>query len=523
VRVDPRAALGFHALRLITPRGLSNALPLEVEAEPVVSEQEAPHHAPAAAQPLRWPAVVTGTIQKKGEVDFYAFDVRAGQDLFFDALSDFQMDVRYRAQAEVLLYEPAGSWFDPQRATLLPVDSPALSWEPLNPLRRVDFAAGFVLFPGLRHHFARGGRYLVSMAAFEGRGGPGFPYQLRVAPTARPLGQPAHPDPADWAERDSATMRQFGNFSRRLTPTRLQELAARGAAVPGEKAPAAAIRETREREPNDAVSQAQPVAIPAILAGAINRPGDVDIFQFEVQPGARLAFELETPEAHPPRFNPWLKVRDAQGREVIANLYREYGGDGIEINKTLERKTVYTFERGGTYTLELRDLTERVGAPQFAYRLAVRPQMPHVGRIELSLGVVAQGSQIEDLTDRINLRPGEAHKLTVLCEKEEGFDGDIAVTAANLPPGVEVLPSSPAAWTEPLLRGMQYRPLGIEPMAPEHHRPQREVLTVLVAADADAPLTGQPRVLQFTAWPVVQGRRGAPLPAGSVPMMVIHP
>lgn len=50
------------------------------------------------------------------------------------------MDVRYRAQAEVLLYKLTGSWFDPQRATLLPVNNPALSWEPLNPLRRVDFS-----------------------------------------------------------------------------------------------------------------------------------------------------------------------------------------------------------------------------------------------------------------------------------------------------------------------------------------------------------------------------------------------
>jgi hypothetical protein len=523
VMASPGAALGFHALRLITPLGLSNAMPLEVVAEPVVAEQTAAHQSPEDAQPLQWPAVVNGTISKKGEVDFYSFDVPAGQELSFQAVSDFPQDVSYRAQAELLLYELSGSWFDPHRATLLPVDGPALSWEPLNPLRRVDFAAEFVLFPGLRHRFKRGGRYLVSVGTFEGRGGKDYTYQLRIAPAGRPLGLSAHPDPADWAERDSATMRQFGNFVRRIGSDRLRELAARAAMAPGDKEFGATIAEVREQEPNDTVEQAQQVTVPTILTGTIDRPGDVDLFQIQVEPGARLAFEFETPKAHPPRFNPWLKVRDAEGRELITNIFQEYGGDGIEINKTLERKTVHTFEHGGTYTVEVRNLTAREGAGDFAYRLLVRPQIPHLGRIELSLGISVQGSQVVDLSDHLNLRPGEARKLTVLCEKEEGFDGDVALTAANLLSGVEVFPSTPAGWVEPLLRGMQYRPLGIQPMDPEHHRPRREVVTILIAARADAPVTQQPQILELTAVPVVDGRRGAPLPAGSVPIMVIRP
>jgi hypothetical protein len=522
VTAGPKAAPGFHALRLVTPLGLSNALPLEIVAEPVIPEQTSPHLSPADAQPLELPAVVTGTISRKGEVDFYGFDAAAGQELFFEAVSDFAQDVHYRAQTELLLYERTGSWFDPHRATLLPVEGPPLSWEPLNPLRRVDFGAEFVLFPGLRHRFTRGGRYFLSVGVFEGRGGQNYPYLLRIAPSARQLAVPAHPDPADWAERDSATMRQFGNFVRRIGPGRLQELAARGA-IGASAAKPEAIPEIQEREPNDGELQIQQIAPPAILTGTIHRAGEVDRFQFQVQPGTALAFEFETPQAHPPIFNPWLKIRDAKGVEMASNLFQEYGGDGIEINKALERKTTYSFERGGTYTLEIRNLAAREGRPEFSYRLLVRPQVPHLGRIELSLGIAVEGSQIVDLSDHLNLRPGEGRKLTVVCDKEEGFEGDVALTAANLPAGIDVFPSTPAPWTEPLLRGMQYRPLGIEPMSPEHHRPRREVLTILVAAREDAPLTAQPHVLQLTAWPVVDGRRGEPLPAGSIPIMVVRP
>src|SRR5262249_28226143 len=157
--------------------------------------------------------------------------------------------------------------------------------------------------------------------------------------------------------------------------------------------------------------------------------GDVDRFQIQVQPGARLAFEFETPQAHPPTFNPWLKLRDAKGGELVSNLFQEYGGNGTEINKALERKTIYTLPHGGTYTIEVRNLAAGEGKPEFSYRLLVRPQIAHLGRIELSLGIAQEGSQIVDLYDHLNLRPGEARKVTVVCDKEEGFEGDVALTA----------------------------------------------------------------------------------------------
>src|SRR5438093_6344287 len=305
------------------------------------------------------------------------------------------------------------------------------------------------------------------------------------------LGAAAHPDRGDWLERDSATMRQFGSFPRRLGPDRLAQLRARtvarsappdGAAevltgttgapyatgsAPGTVSAAAPppdnpISVMGEREPNDTRDAAATVTVPALIEGTIGRPGDIDTFKLTLAAGTRLAFEIETPLAYPPRFDPWLRVFDQSGQERIANIYKEYGGDGIEVNKTLERKTVYTFEAAGDYYLELRSLTSRDGGAEYAYRLLVRPQVPHVGHVELSLGVIYQGSQVTDVTDRMNLPAGEGRALALVCEKEEGFEGDVVFTAEGLPAGVEVLPSSPAAWGEVLLRGMQYRPVGVE-------------------------------------------------------------
>jgi hypothetical protein len=61
-----------------------------------------------------------------------------------------------------------------------------------------------------------------------------------------------------------------------------------------------------EKEPDDAPSQAVGVSIPAIIEGTIDHPNDVDSFKFKAKRGESLAFEIETPDATIPIFNPRL-------------------------------------------------------------------------------------------------------------------------------------------------------------------------------------------------------------------------
>jgi len=563
VTVERNAAVGLHAFRLVTSRGASNALAIQVVSEPVVTETEVPHSSASHAQPVGFPTVINGQIREKGELDFYSFDVAAGQELLFQAFSRFKMDVSYRAQVELTLYELAGSWFDPSVAIPLTLDKPILSWETIDKFRLRDFAATFVLYPGLSYRFKKKGKYLASVGSFMGRGGPDYSYQFRIIPAPQlmdsqtkrwAIGELAHRDSGDWLERDSATQRQFGSFIRRIEPDRLLALGARSVIVPpqtGEgalreqplvsgtavggsaklaapfQAPASeltsSIPSRQETEPNDQLTQAEEIPVPIVLEGRIQHASDVDIFRFKVNSGQRLAFEIETPQAAPPRFNPWLKVLGSDGQEVVANIYKEYGGDGDDVNKTLERKTVYTFATAGDYYLQIRDLTTRLGEAEFFYRILIRPQVPHVGRIEVSLGVKTQGSQLVDITDRLNLTPDSSREFTVLCEKEEGFEGKIALTIENLPSGVRALPSSPASWTEALLRGMQYRPVGVDVMPPDWHRPKREVLTIMLVAGEDALPTPLPRLLRISARPILEGRMGPVLPVAEIPFMLIKP
>ena len=563
VSASPKAALGLHGFRLVTPHGTSNALPLQIVPEVVTEEISSSHQLASSAQPLSFPAVVSGSIDVKGEVDFYSFQVSNGQELVFQIHTDFKVDVPYRAKAELTLYEQVESWFQQGRIQRLITQGPVVSWEPIQAamrwFNRRDFVSEFVLNPRLRHRFQKQGRYFLSVNSFIGGGGPIHNYQLRILTADVPsesqlqrswFGRAAHPDPADWIERDSATLRQLGSFSRHLGTGRLEELWSRSVrtrlepppvieAVPAGIAPSAEeeepepIRSGRvlsasqqvdslpEQEPNDSRKNVVPISIPVVVEGAIDRPGDVDHFKFEVVSGQSLAFEIETPRLSPPQFNPWLKVLDSEGHEVFNNVYKEYGGDGDDVNKNIERKTLHTFAETGSYYLQLRDLTVRMGGRDLAYRVLVRPQIPHLGRLEVHFDVISTSSQLVNLKDHINLRAGTAKEFIVLSEYEEGFEGDVAFRVQNLPPGLEALPAVSAPWTEILLRGLQYRPIGIDLVDPKKYRAQRRPTTIVLYARPEAPPTRLPRLLEISARPVVRGKPGAWTVAGRVPLTIL--
>ena len=548
VRVPKTASLGLHLFRLVTPRGLSNALGLQVVSDPIISETARPHQTAEDSQYLSVPSVVNGKLSEKGQRDFYAFRVSEGEELHFAVRSDLGPSRTYQAQAGITLYQRSDSWFDPSRVVRLAVKGPALSWEPFQRYERTRSTGRFALFQRISHRFEAPGRYFLSVGTFTGAGDPNHGYQLRIvrrrsSEPRQALGKLAHPDPGDWLERDSATLRQLGSFQRPLEPNRLALLQHRSGRVPFNgklSAPtesasdqgnssnpspvlASRIEPVPEVEPNNSLDRPDTVKIPGLIEGRIQTPGDIDLFRFRAEAGQKLAFEIETPGDSPPHFNPWLKLLDGSGNELVSNIYMEYGGDGDDVNKTVERKTIFTIEQTGSYFLQIRELTSVQGGPRFRYRLLARPQIPHLGRVEISLGVTPSLSTLIDKTDRINLEAGRAREMVVVCEKEEGFQGNVLLTVDNLPPGVQAWVSTAAGWTETLMRGIQYRPLGVEVVSPRHHRPQRSATTLVFWASPDAPITGAPRFLELKARPVVDGRVGPALPAGRIPFLAVRP
>ena len=78
------APLGPREIRVATPQGLSSVGLVVVVDSPVVTEaDDKANDQPARAQTLSFPSTATGVIGKSEDVDWYAFEVAAGQRITF--------------------------------------------------------------------------------------------------------------------------------------------------------------------------------------------------------------------------------------------------------------------------------------------------------------------------------------------------------------------------------------------------------------------------------------------------------
>jgi hypothetical protein len=435
--IAPGARVGFHTLGLISPAGLSNALSFWVGPHAVVQESGDRHNTPDTAQAVPLPVAINGHISASGELDYYAFPVEREQTVAFEviALHGAAFD------PQVALYEAGGSLLDSQRCKRLV-------------FREEITQGGMPANRRMTYHFTKPGRYLVNVGTPFTRTGGDCAYLLRIAPAERP---PATDDALAWARG------------------RLQGIRSRTVG-----APAADVDLVREVEPNDSQEQAKVFKLPAVLEGTVGRPGDVDWFRFKAKAGEKLVFESQTPRAGPPHFTPRLDVLDARGAVVLTNLRAQEGKVGTESAKVIQftSQVMGKLERQGEYTLRIRDLTSVRGSPEHVYRVLVRPQIAHLGDVQLQPG------------GPVSLRPGARQRLTVSAPAQEGFAGLLALSVEGLPQGVSAFVGANNALIE-------------------------------LVAETSAPATALPQMLRVSGMALAGGKSGLPFLVAEVPIMVL--
>jgi hypothetical protein len=518
VQIGRRARPGFHSLRLIAPRGLSNGLPFRVVDEPLMIERVEPHQDTRQAQRIALPALINGRIAKPGELDYYLFEASQGQEISLEVVRAENFE------PHLALYREGGSWFDADRPTRVLLEHEQSS--DLMPIK-----------VGGSYRVPRSGRYYVELSSIFGKGSPDAFYELRIALRKdQPIDSDLTKPLAGWQER---------SFERRLEQNWVKALEARSvrppepaplhanssttgqklASTPGSdtertqvEAVPATVSLVTEREPNDRPAQAQEVSIPALIEGVIQRPGDIDSFKFKVKTGQKLSFEIDTPELKPPLFNPRLGVADNQDRELFSNVHRRISlfNNNAERQvylKDVEAKAVYTFERGGEYVLQIRDITSRYGGAGYRYRIFVRPQIPHLGEVSVAAGDRARSSDVSARkeSDHINLTRGQARKLTIVTSHEEGFSGVVSFWFSGLPEGVQSFPAAEADEGR--------APTDVDEHA-EAVAARMQKTTVVLLASPKAPLTLMPKVVRLYCRPIAAGYPGSPLLVQEIRLMV---
>jgi hypothetical protein len=263
---------GVHLFRLHTPLGVSNVLRFAVSSLPEVTDQEP--NEPGAAQTVKLPAGISGTLGKSGDVDAYRFQARAGEEMVFQLIA---RPLGSRLDSVLRLVDARGAVIAENNDVDLSRDS-VLSWR-----------------------FADAGTYTITIEDIEHGGGKtGYAYWLYAG--AKPY------------------LTSLGTLDMPSGPTAKRKMAELGR-----------YPEVQDTEPNDELSVAQPLSIPSTVKGrtftaatprpAGNARADQDLFRFTARKGQALVFDVTAQQLGSP-LDTIIEVLDAKGRPVPRALIR---------------------------------------------------------------------------------------------------------------------------------------------------------------------------------------------------------
>ena len=413
------APLGERELRLVTPNGLTNPVMFSVGQLPEVGRPPAKGTGPlpgaqagrGQARPtpespmeIALPVLVNGQITPGG-VDRFRFQANKGQH------------VVVAAQARELLpyiSDAVPGWF---QATLGLTDSQG---------REVQYADHFLFPPDpvLYYEIPEDGAYVLEIHDSLYRGREDFVYRVELGEL--PFVTGIFPLGGRGGTRIAVELKGWNLPAGKITedtkgkPAGVYPITARNGPLVSNRVPFAvdALPEVREKEPNNRKENAQRVALPVIVNGRIDQPGDWDVFRFDGRAGEEIVAEVSARRLNSP-LDSLLRLTDAAGRELAVNDDAEDKGAPL-LTHQADSRLAFKLPANGAYYLHLGDAQGKGGA-DYAYRLRISRPQP-----DFALRVVPSS---------INARAGATVPLTVYALRRDGFAGDIALKLKDAPVG----------------------------------------------------------------------------------------
>jgi hypothetical protein len=391
--IDPKAVPGLRELRVVTPRGTSNAGRIWVGGYLEAGEAE-PNNTLAAPQKLeKLPVTINGQVNGGEDVDSFTFQAGAGDTYVFDIVA-----------------ARMASGLDPY---LMLLDGRG---------KHLAYAQeGFDRDPRIIHRFETAGTYTLQVRDTMYRGGGGFVYKLTlgkvpVITSYLPMGGPR----GETVELkvEGANLGSMKTMS--VAIPQQGESVTVGAETPMGPAVnpitlvATGLYEIPEYEPNDAPDRAYSLTeIPMAVSGRIDRAGDTDLYRIKPAADGNLSFEVHARRIGS-RLDSFLRVMDAAGKDLSTN--DDAAGKDSRIVLGVKANT--------EYVIEVRGMDRRYGGDSF-YRLEIAPP-------------AAPDFQLSVTPDEINVGQSGSTVVTVNVQRIGGFGGPIALRVDGLPAGVSV-------------------------------------------------------------------------------------
>jgi hypothetical protein len=416
------AGPGIHELRLRGPNGLSNPLAFIIGqlpefTEPVVTatmntvprvNRDTEPRTTARPKPadlaITLPTIVNGQILP-GEVDRYRFAAKKGQRLTL--VTNARSLIPYLADA-------VPGWF---QATLALYDDKG---------RELAYDDDFRFSPDpvLSVVVPADGDYVVEIKDAIYRGREDFVYRIAIGELPFvtgifPLGCPATKvttfELRGWnLPAATATL----DTSDKAAGVLLISVPSNGYLSNSVRFALDALPESTETEPNDGAAAAQSLALPMIVNGRIDRPGDQDVYRFDGHAGEQIVAEVVARRLNSP-LDSTLTLTDAGGHTLAFNDDNDDKGAGL-LTHQADSRISFKLPADGVYYVRIAD-AQHQGGPDFGYRLRVGAPRPDF--------------ELRTVPSTINARAGTAVPITVYALRHDGFSGEIQLALRNPPAG----------------------------------------------------------------------------------------
>jgi hypothetical protein len=166
---------------------------------------------------------------------------------------------------------------------------------------------------------------------------------------------------------------------------------------------------------------AQPVTLPVIVNGRIDKPGQWDVFRLEGRAGEEIVAEVIARRLDSP-LDSVLRLTDAAGKQLAFNDDYEDKGAGLQTQYADSYLRV-SLPAAGAYYLYLGDAQQQ-GGPDYAYRLRLSPPRP-----DFTLRAVPSS---------LSARGGMSVPLTIYALRRDGFSNAITLTLKDAPAGFKL-------------------------------------------------------------------------------------
>jgi hypothetical protein len=416
IKIEPDATPGVAWLRLYDAEGGSALQPFVVGTLPEIEEKE-PNDLPSSPQLVAPKCVVSGRLQKNGDVDLYTLPLKRGETVVAALQANAVLGSPVDAVLQICqLHErrPLQDSSPVLEAYVLQQEHDSVGLDP-----RLVFTAlrdgvyllrvfGFSAEPNGNIAFAGGDNFIYRLTLTSG------PYIAAALPTAVQRSQPSELKLVGWnlsAEMSRQTLPAIPaspgglNGTCELSPIAFQNDAAGFARLNWVDHPSIIAAPDNDNE------HPQSVSVPLTISGRIAQGGAAHSFVFNATKAQKLRLNIEASSLGFP-WDPHLAVIDESGK-VLA--------DNDDAKKDRDPQLVFSPPADGKYRVIVRDLADS-GGLAFVYQLTMEPVVP-----TYALTVA---------TDSFALAADKPLEIAVSIDRRDGFAEPIAVRVIGLPPGV---------------------------------------------------------------------------------------